>query len=433
MSDRTTQQSRVEFALPPRHGRMPRHGALRTTAKTAASVIAVLAVSAAAIVAYAAVDLFASVKPPVQLESEKMLEGVPDIGAMEGGLNFLLVGSDKRPEDGAFGDPDVESATLNDVTMLLHISQDHSHVEVVSFPRDLIVSVPECPNPEDPEGEPLPALSEAKINEVLAWGGLGCVASTVEELTGVGIPVGGIVEFYGVAALSSAVGGVEVCVAEPISDDYTGTYLDAGIHTLSGMEALQFLRTRHGVGDGSDLGRISNQQTFLASLMRTMQSSGTLGDPVKLYSIAKAVLSNMTLSNKMQDPAQLMSIARTLQDVDLSKIAFVQYPTAYTDGFGAVVPSESAAFVNAALQADRPVVIDPNATSGADFGTVTDPNAPPEPGTPAPATPAPVDPSATPVDPSAAPGPDAPTAEALPGDVTGQTAAEVRCSSANEG
>jgi LCP family protein required for cell wall assembly len=341
---------------------------------------------------------------------------------MEGGLNFLLVGSDKRPEDGAFGDPEEESAVLNDVTMLLHISQDHSHVEVVSFPRDLIVAVPECPDPEDPEGEPLSALSGVKVNEVLSWGGFGCVASTVEELTGVKIPVGGIVEFYGVAALSTAIGGVEVCVAEPISDDYTGTYLDAGTHSLSGIDALQFLRTRHGVGDGSDLGRISNQQTFLASLMRTMQSSGTLGDPVKLYSIAKAVLSNMTLSTALQNPPQLMSIARTLQDIDLSKIAFVQYPTAYTDGFSAVVPSESAAVLSAALQADRPVLIDPNATSGSDFGTETDPNAP----QPQPETPAPADPSATAV-------PDAPTAEALPGDVTGQTAAEVRCSSANEG
>jgi LCP family protein required for cell wall assembly len=422
MSDRTRQQSSAGPALPPRHGRMPRHGAWPTYAKIAASVVAVLAVSASAVVAYAAIDLIASVKPPVELESEAMLEGVPDIGAMEGGLNFLLVGSDKRPEDGAFGDPDEESAVLNDVTMLLHISQDHSHVEVVSFPRDLIVSVPECPDPDDPAAEPLPELYDAKINEVLGWGGLGCVASTVEQLTGVKIPVGGIVEFYGVAALSTAVGGVDVCVAEPISDDYTGTYLDAGTHTLSGMDALQFLRTRHGVGDGSDLGRISNQQTFLASLMRTLQSSGTLGDPVKLYSIAKAVLSNMTLSTALQNPAQLMSIARTLQDVDLSKIAFVQYPTAYTEGFSAVVPSESAAVLTAALQADRPVLIDPNATSGSDFGTETDPNAP----QPQPETPAPADPSATAV-------PDAPTAEVLPGDVTGQTAAEVRCSSANEG
>jgi anionic cell wall polymer biosynthesis LytR-Cps2A-Psr (LCP) family protein len=176
------------------------------------------------------------------------------------------------------------------------------------------------------------------------------------------------------------------------------------------------------VGDGSDLGRISNQQTFLASLMRTLQSSGTLSDPVKLYSIAKAVLSNMTLSTALQNPTQLISIAKTLQDVDLSKIAFVQYPTTYTEGFAAVVPSESAGALNAALQADHAIAIDPNATAGADFGTVSPDGATTEPAEPAapeaPATDAPVE-TAAPV-------------EALPGDITGQTAAEVRCSSANE-
>ena len=422
MSGRTTQQSSVGSEVPPRHGRMPRHGAWPTYAKLAASVVAVLAVSATAVVAYAAIDLVGSVKPPVELASEEILEGVPDIGAMEGGLNFLLVGSDKRTEDGAFGDPEEDSAVLNDVTMLVHISQDHSHVEVVSFPRDLVVPVPECTDPVDPAAGPLPALSGVKINEVLSWGGFACVALTVEQLTGVSIPVGGIVEFYGVAALSTAVGGVEVCLAERVDDDYTDLHLDAGTHSLSGMAALQFLRTRHGVGDGSDLGRISSQQTFLASLMRTMQSSGTLGDPVKLYSIAKAVLSNMTLSTKLQDPVQLVAIARALQDTDLSKVAFVQYPTAYTDGFTAVVPSESAAAVNTALQADLPMAIDPNATSGSEFGTVPDPNVQPVP----PETPATGDPSATPA-------PDAPPAQALPGDVTGQTAAEVRCSTANQG
>ncbi|WP_187432518.1 LCP family protein [Agromyces mariniharenae] len=406
---------------------MPRHGAWQTYGKIAAAVVAVLAVSATAVVGYAAVDLLATaaVKPPVKLESETILENVPDIGAMEGGLNFLLVGSDKRPEDGAFGDPEEESAVLNDVTMLLHISQDHSHVEVVSFPRDLLIDVPECIDPNDPEGERLPELYGAKMNEVLSWGGFGCVAATIEQLTGVQIPVGGIVEFYGVAALSTAIGGVDVCVVDRIDDDYTGLHLDPGTHSLQGMDALAFLRTRHGVGDGSDLGRISNQQTFLASLMRTMQGSGTLGDPVKLYSIAKAVLSNMTLSTALQNPAQLMSIARTLQDIDLSKIAFVQYPTVYTEGFSAVVPAESAQVLNAALVADHPVALDPNATTDADFGTVTDPNAPAQPEAPAPEAPA--------TDAPATAAPTTPPADALPPDVTGQTAADVRCSSANSG
>ncbi|WP_173922707.1 LCP family protein [Agromyces sp. Marseille-P2726] len=419
----------VAYAFPPRHGRLRRHGAWVTVAKAVASVVAVVAVSGAAVAAYAALDLLSTVKPPVVLESEVVLEDVPDIGAMEGGLNFLLVGSDKRTVDGAFGDPDIDSAVLNDVTMLLHISEDHSHVEVISFPRDMLVSVPECPNPSDPQGEPLPALVEERMNGVLSWGGFGCVAATIEQLTGVTIPVGGIVEFYGVAALSEAVGGVEVCVAERIDDEYTDLHLDPGVHSLSGMQALQFLRVRHGVGDGSDLGRISNQQVFLSALVRKIRSDGTLADPLKLYSIAKAALSNMTLSSALQDPARLMAIARTLQDIDLSRIVFIQYPTAYLGDFSAVVPSESAAAVNAALVADVPVQLDPTATDLSDYGTVPDSSSPPTTGTePSPAGEdgASDAPTPTPTAPAVPP-------SLLPTDVTGQPADQVRCSRANSG
>jgi LCP family protein required for cell wall assembly len=401
---------------------MPRPGARRSYLKLAASVIAVLAVSGAGVAAYAAYDLVGSLDSSLELENEAILDDVPDIGAMEGGLTFLLVGSDKRPESGAFGDPEEDSGELNDVTMLLHLSQDHSHVEVVSFPRDMLVAVPECPDPADPEGEPLSAMSEVKLNSVLSHGGFGCVAATIEQLTGVTIPTGGIVQFDGVAALATAVGGVEVCLAEPVDDPQAGLLLDAGTHSISGYDALAFLRSRHGVGDGSDLGRISNQQTFLASLIRTVKADGTLDDPVKLYSIAKAVTSNMQLTSALQDPARLISVAKALQDVDLSKVAFIQYPTEYTEDFSAVVPVQSAELVNAALQADLPVQLDPAATENADFGTVADPTAE------APA-PAPAPSEATPPAPDATTAPPAP----LPGDVTGQTGDDVRCSSANEG
>ncbi|GAA1507531.1 hypothetical protein GCM10009761_07010 [Agromyces terreus] len=396
-----------------------------------AAVVAIVAVSGLAVGAFAAVDLVSTVvsKPTLTLVNEDALEGVPDIGAMDGGLNFLLVGSDKRTADGAFGDPEEDSAVLNDVTMLVHISQDHSHAEVVSFPRDMLVEVPECADPADPDGEPLSSLSSVKINTVLSYGGFGCVAATVEQLTGVTIPVGGIVEFYGVAALAEAVGGVDVCVAEAIDDEHTGIHLPPGTHTLTGISALQFLRTRHGVGDGSDLGRISNQQVFLSALMRTLQSSGTLSDPAKLYGIAKAALSNMSLSSALQNPTTLISIARAVQDIDLSKIVFVQYPTVYTEDSSAVVPSDSADAVNAALQADEPFVIDPNATTDAEFGTDADPtSAPVEPDADEPATDAATDAASDPAT-DAATDPGA----VLPPDVTGQPASEVRCSSANDG
>jgi len=302
--------------------------------------------------------------------------------------------------------------------MLLHISEDHSNASVVSFPRDMLVDVPECTDPEDPSST-LYEQSGVKINSVLSYGGLGCVVKTVEAELGIPILFAGVVQFMGVAGLSEAVGGVDVCVAEPIEDEYTGTFLEAGTHTLSGMPALQFLRTRHGVGDGSDLARISNQQVFLSSLARTLQSNGTLGDPVKLYGIAKAALANMQLSSSLMDPTRMISIAKALKDTDLSKIAFIQYPTSGVDGGGAVAPTDSAEYVRTALQNDLPVTFDPDAQE-ASFASAADPSAPPPAEAPVEEVPA----EETPADPAAP----APTVEALPSDVTGQTAADVRCS-----
>lgn len=407
-----------------RHGRLKPHSPWATIGRVAASVVAVTLVSGSAVAAYAAWDLASTVQPTVTLGNEKVLEGVPDVGAMEGGVNLLVVGSDSRQGQGeGFGDPDEETAVLNDVTMLMHISQDHTNASVVSFPRDMLVDVPECADPEDPNGDPLSEQSGVKINTVLSHGGLGCVVKTVESELGITIPFAGIVQFLGVAGLSEAVGGVEVCVAEPIEDEYTGMFLSAGTHTLSGIDALQFLRTRHGVGDGSDLARISNQQVFLSSLARTLQSNGTLNDPVKLYSIAKAALANMQLSDSLMDPTRMISIAKALKDTDLDKIAFIQYPTAYVEGGGAVAPTASAEYVRTALQNDLPVSFDPAAQESA-FASVADPNAVAAPPAEAPAEEVPAE--GVPAEgETAAP---APTAEALPADVAGQTAAETRCS-----
>ncbi|WP_395244636.1 LCP family protein [Agromyces sp. MMS24-K17] len=403
-----------------RHGRLKTRNVWKTLAKGVAAVAAVALVSGVSIASYAAFDLVQTAQPTVKLESEKVLEGVPDVGAIDGGVNLLVIGSDSREGQGmAFGDPDEETAVLNDVTMLLHIAQDHSHVEVISFPRDMLVSVPECTDPEDPS-DTLSSLSSVKINSVLSYGGMDCVVKTIENLVGVTIPFAGIVQFMGVAGLSEAVGGVDVCVAEKIEDEYTGVFLDPGNHTLAGMDALQFLRTRHGVGDGSDLGRISNQQVFLSSLARKLQADGTLNDPVTLFKIAKAALANMQLSSGLTDPTRMISIAKAMKDVDLSKIAFIQYPTGYVEGGGAVAPNDSADIVNAALQADMPVVFDA-AANDTDSGSATDPNAAPPAEAPA-ETPAEETPATT--DPAAP----APTQEALPSNVSGQTAAETRCS-----
>jgi anionic cell wall polymer biosynthesis LytR-Cps2A-Psr (LCP) family protein len=177
-----------------------------------------------------------------------------------------------------------------------------------------------------------------------------------------------MIDFKGVIEMSNAIGGVEVCVAKKIEDPYTFTYLEPGLHTLQGKAALQFLRTRHGVGDGSDLGRISNQQVFLTSLIRKVKSAGVLANPVRLYSLASAAARNMKLSNNLTDINTMVSIASSLRNVELDKITFLQVPSRgglpapYS---GRVMPIyEQANVLFEKLQNDEPLVIE-QANTGA--------------------------------------------------------------------
>jgi anionic cell wall polymer biosynthesis LytR-Cps2A-Psr (LCP) family protein len=236
-----------------------------------------------------------------------------------------------------------------------------------------------------------------------------------------------MIEFDGVIEMSNAVGGVPVCVAGDIDDPYTGLNLTAGEHTLQGADALAFLRTRHGVGDGSDLGRISNQQVFLSSLVRTIKSADTLSNPGKVYGLAKAAVSNMTFSQGFNSVPTLASMAVALKDVDLSKVVFVQYPTSYVDG--GVEPDEDAGDqLMTALQNDTPVTL----TGDTGIGSLADPNAPagsqPVDGG-GDSTSAPTDGSgSTGADGSTATPTDGSTDAALPSNVHGQTADQYTCS-----
>lgn len=406
-----------------RHGRLKRSSAFATIAKLLAAGLAVVMVSGVSVAAIATFDVANSAQDGIVLDIEEGAAEVPQINAIEGGVNVLVVGSDSRVgQDAVFGDSD-STGTLNDVTMLLHISEDHQNASVISFPRDMFVPIPACTGPE---GDTYNAMSRQKINTTLTYGGLACTVLTVEKLTGLDIPYAAEVQFSGVMAMSTAVGGVPVCVAEDIEDERSDTYLKAGEHTLEGYAALQFLRTRHGVGDGSDLTRINNQQLFMSSLVRQIKSSETLSDWTKVYSLAKAVTSNMSLSTSLNNVDTIVSIALALKDIDLDKVVFAQTPTNLTDG--GVLPSQPAfKDMFTALANDEAIELS-GSTGG---GTVADPNAPvtaePE-ATEAPVTDAaPVDPEAT-TDPAAEP-----TEEpddgvtTLSESVTGQTAGDYTC------
>ncbi|MBK0419395.1 LCP family protein [Leucobacter sp. CSA1] len=305
-----------------RHGRLRRSSGWLNAGRVLLTAVLVMALSGASVVAYAAWGLWSDVKT-VDLNPDTPDAVGAGSEAVDGPLTILLVGSDSR--EGQSLD-DGETGELNDVNLLLHVSADHQNATVISFPRDLMLPIPSCPGPN---GEPdyFPAMSEQQLNSTLSEGGLPCVARTLQELTGLDIPYAGLITFDGVIAMSNAIGGVDVCLTQPIEDPMTGLSLPAGDNTLVGGDALQFLRTRYGVGNGGDTSRISNQQVFMSSMVRQLRSADTLGNPAKVYSLAKAGVENMTLSSNMADVSFMQRVASTVKDIDLERINFVQYPT----------------------------------------------------------------------------------------------------------
>lgn len=291
-------------------------------------------------------------------------EEVPALPQLEGGANILLVGSDDRTGQGAeFGEGQEDaSGVLNDVNLLIHIAQDQSHATAISIPRDTIVDTPAC---RSDSGESVEAAYEVSFNSVLGRGGMSCVVAAAEELSGLDIQYAAMVRFRGVIEMSNAVGGVEVCVANEIADEYVGLFLQPGTHSLQGADALKFLRSRHGVGDGSDLARISNQQVFLSALIRTLKASDTLTNPAKVYGVARAVTSNMVLSDTLTIDT-IVAMAVALANIPLENIVFAQLPVADSWYAGKVEPLQpDAEQLWQLLAADQPLQVQATATAEA--------------------------------------------------------------------
>ncbi|MCU1477215.1 MAG: hypothetical protein JWQ64_1908 [Subtercola sp.] len=422
--------------LPPRHAERSRFGTVSTLVKLVAIAAAVVLVSGASVAAIALTSIASQVSANSVDISGGGGQSQPHVGAFQGGFNVLIVGTDNDASQGdAFGERD---ATLNDVNILLHVSADQKSGVVVSFPRDLIVDHPQCTDPVTKVE--YDATYKQPLNTGYERGGLACITSTIENLTGLDIPYAGLISFNGVIEMTNAVGGVPVCLNEAITDTDSGLDLPKGTSVISGSDALAFLRTRHGVGDGSDLARISSQQQYLASLVRTLKSANTLTDVTKLYGLAQAAASNIKLSTSLASLDSMVSLALALKDVDLNNLVFVQYPAGSSAAYpGKVVPVTSTADeLFAKIKADEPFALGADSTgpgssvadggagdgTGTGSGTATPPSSTAPDASPGPTT-APTPGSTD----AGAPGPSS-TAPAVIDGITGQTAAEQTCADA---
>ncbi|WP_250288043.1 LCP family protein [Streptomyces atroolivaceus] len=244
-------------------------------------------------------------------------------------INVLVIGTDKRTGEGNEGYGDAGSVGHADTSILFHVSKDRTNATALSIPRDLIADIPVCPTQlENGEEKDIPATPGGRFNTSLGQSerSPSCTMRTVTELTGIEVDHFMVADFNAVKSLTSAVGGVDVCLAKDIDDKDSHLKLAKGEHTLQGEQALAFLRTRHSVGFGSDLSRIEIQQQFLGSLMRKLKSNDTLTSPTKMWSLAEAATKALTVDDKIADINRLRQLGMELASVDPKNITFTTVP-----------------------------------------------------------------------------------------------------------
>ena len=328
-------------ARPPKR----RHGSRRRKALGALGVIVLLLIGL-----FVYVDL--------QLTKVNALTDYEGRPADTPGQTWLLVGSDSR--EGLTAEQRQElhtgkaSGGRTDTIMLLHISPFGGQSTLVSLPRDTYVTIPPF---VDEDGEQHSA-QEAKLNAAFAYGGPQLLARTVEQKSGMHIDHYMEIGFGGFAGIVDAVGGVRMCLKQPIHDEKSGADLAAGCQTLNGPEALAYVRSRYAV-EGGDLGRIQNQRKFLRNLAQEVTKPTTMLNPFAVTSVMNATIDALIV-DKHTGPFNLLWFGWQMKGLTSGDGATVTVPVAGTDtvsGAGSVVlwDEETANALFEALRQNEPI------------------------------------------------------------------------------
>ncbi|WP_069812761.1 LCP family protein [Streptomyces sp. TP-A0874] len=280
----------------------------------------------------------------------------------EGGQNVLVIGSDSRSGgNGELGGGDGDVGR-SDTAFLLHVHGDRKHAVAVSIPRDTLVDIPRCALPDGTWSEPQTAamFNSAFSVGLTPEGNPACTQNTVEQLTGLRVDHTVVVDFEGFAEMTSAVGDVPVCLPQDVYEGDINPNLGSrgqrvfkkGQQSVSGQKALDYVRVRYGIGDGSDIGRIQRQQAFVASLVKKIKSQGF--NPTTLLPLADAATRSLTVDPGLGSADKLLSFAMSLKEIDLHDTKFVTVPWRYRGARVEIVQPEADALW-AALKADRTI------------------------------------------------------------------------------
>lgn len=268
-------------------------------------------------------------------------------GGDDGAIDILLVGLDSRTD--AHGNPlsteelatlraGDEEATNTDTIILIRIPNNGKSATAISIPRDSYVAAP--------------GLGKTKINGVYGQtretrrtnlvkagdsaehaaaqgteAGREALIKTVADLTGVTVDHYAEIGLLGFALITDALGGVDVCLKEPVFEPLSGADFPAGQQRLSGPEALSFVRQRHELPRG-DLDRVVRQQAVMASLAHSVISGKTLSSPTTLQRLEAAVQRSVVLSSGWD----VMDFVQQMQKLAGGNVAFATIPV--LDGAG---------------------------------------------------------------------------------------------------
>ncbi|MFZ3566974.1 LCP family protein [Streptomyces sp. BH097] len=292
--------------------------------------------------------------------SDGLSRNRPDADASKG-ENVLVIGTDARTGGNSdLGGGDKNDIGRSDTAFLLHVYADHRHAVGVSIPRDTLVTIPPC---KLPDGTWSGTRTDVMFNAAYttgqtAQGNPACTQNTVEQLTGLRVDHTVVVDFKGFSQLTDVVGGVKVCLPndvyqndlDPNRPTQGKRLFKKGEQTVAGQRALDYVRIRHGIGDGSDIGRIQRQQSFVSSLIKKIKSDGFT--PTKLLPLADAATKSMTVDPGLGSADKLLAFAMSLKNVDLHNTKFVTIPWKYEGDRVAVVHPDADALW-AALKEDR--------------------------------------------------------------------------------
>jgi LCP family protein required for cell wall assembly len=242
-------------------------------------------------------------------------------------MNYLLVGSDTREglskaelKALRVGSVATAAGKRSDTMLLVHISKARDKAVMISIPRDTFALIPEHTSKT---GKLIPAV-HSKINSSFNWGGAPLLIQTIEEMTDLKIDHYIEINFAGFARIVNSIGGVEVCTKKNINDPKSHLVLEAGVHTLNGIESLKYVRTREFDGMG-DLGRMQRQQAFMSAVLRKATSAGVLLNPVTIASFINSALSAVTTDSELKN-SDLIALAKQMKSLSTSSVRTLTVP-----------------------------------------------------------------------------------------------------------